>query len=62
VTGKIEYIERLKLAVEHLHKCSARHVTTTPVQEIYQGRTVWKGDVEVFAIEKHPKARRCFAW
>jgi hypothetical protein len=62
VIGKRESIERLKLAVERLHNCSARHVTTTPVREVLRGSTAWQGDVEVFALTKHPKARRCFAW
>ncbi|HWN94888.1 MAG TPA: hypothetical protein VNT99_07635 [Methylomirabilota bacterium] len=57
-----EYIERLKLTVEHLHKCSAVHVRTAPVHEVFQGQTAWKGDVEVFDISGHPKAKRCYGW
>ena len=57
-----EYIGRLQLAVEHLHKCSARHVRTIPVHEIFNGQTVWKGEVEQFDITGHPKAQRCYAW
>lgn len=50
MNSKTEYIERLKLAVEHLHKCSARHLETVPVHETFQGQTVWQGEVEVFEI------------
>lgn len=57
-----EYIERLQLAVEHLHKCSAFHVQSVPVHERFQGRTVWQGEVEVFDLKGHPKAIRCYAW
>jgi hypothetical protein len=57
-----EYIQRLQLAVEHLHKCSARHVATSPVHEVFRGETVWEGDVEVFDLTGHPKAKRCYAW
>ena len=62
VVASKEYIERLKLTVEHLHKCSAVHVRTAPVHEVFQGQTAWKGDVEVFDISGHPKAKRCYGW
>lgn len=26
------------------------------------GKTVWKGEVETFALEGHHKAKRAFAW
>ena len=26
------------------------------------GRTAWQGEVEVFDIAKHPKAKRCYTW
>jgi hypothetical protein len=55
------YIERLKLAVEQLHRCAAVHVATAPVHEVFNGKTVWQGDVEIFKIN-HPRAKRCFAW
>ena len=57
-----EYIQRLKLALEHLHGCSARHLETVPVHEVFRGETVWQGDVEVFEITGHPKAKRAYGW
>lgn len=57
-----EYIERLKLAVEHLHKCSARHIRTFPVREEFEGKTIWQGDVELFLIFGNMQAQRCYAW
>ncbi len=56
------YIERLKMTIEQLHRCTAEHVATAPVHEVFNGKTVWEGDVEIFRIEKHPRAKRCFAW
>ena len=56
------YIHRLKLAIENLHRCIAVHVSSAPVHEVFNGKTVWKGEVEVFKLEKHPRAKRCFAW
>jgi len=57
-----EYIERLQMAVQHLHECGAVHRETVPVQEVFQGWTIWKGNVEVFDLNGHPKAKRAYAW
>jgi hypothetical protein len=38
------------------------HRATVPVHEVFRGKTVWQGDVEVFDINGHPKAKRCYAW
>lgn len=62
VASKQEYIERLKLTVEHLHKCSALHLRTDHVHEQFNGATVWEGDVEVFFISGNPKAIHCYGW
>lgn len=50
------------MAVEHLHKCSANHVGTVPVNEVFQEKPVWQGEVEVFDLANHPKAKRCYGW
>jgi hypothetical protein len=57
-----QYLERLKLAVEHLHNCGAVHTATEAVHEVFKGQTVWQGDVEVFDLTGHPKAKRAYAW
>ena len=62
VANNQEYIERVKLAVEHLHNCGAIHCATVPVHEVFRGQTVWQGDVEVFDLTGHPKAKRAYAW
>ena len=56
------YIERLKQVIFHLHKSDAQHVESVPVEEIFGGKVIWKGVVEVFTLSNHPKAKRCFAW
>jgi hypothetical protein len=35
---------------------------TVPVHEMFRGETVWKGDVEVYDLTGHPKAKRAYAW
>jgi hypothetical protein len=57
-----QHIERVKLALEHLHNCGAIHCATVPVHEVFRGQTVWQGDVEVFDLTGHPKAKRAYGW
>ncbi len=57
-----EYIERLQMVICQLHGCGSNHVESAPVHEVFRGQTVWQGIVEVFDLENHPKAKRCFAW
>src|SRR5262245_10320946 len=56
------YIEKLQETILRLHGCESEHIATVPVTETFQGKTVWQGDVEIFRIRGHPKAKRCYAW
>ena len=60
--NKQDYLARLLTAVQHLHSCAAVWRETVPVHELFRGKTVWKGEVEVFDLTGHPKAKRCYAW
>jgi hypothetical protein len=62
VNNKWDYLYRLKSAIEQLHKCSACYLRTRLVEEKVCGKTVWVGDVEVFALTGHRKTKRCYAW
>ena len=33
-----------------------------PVHEVFRGQTVWPGEVEVFDLIGHHKAKRDYAW
>ncbi len=57
-----EYIENLRAVIGKLHGCGSRHVESVPVHEMFQGKTVWDGVVEVFDLVGHPKARRAYGW
>jgi hypothetical protein len=46
----------------HLHGCGTVHRETVPVHEVFHGQTVWQGEVEVFDLNGHPKAKRCYGW
>ena len=50
------------MAVSQLHNCGAIHRQTVPVQEVFEGRTIWQGEVEVFDLHGHAKAKRAYAW
>ena len=45
-----------------MHNCGAVHVRSAPVREVFRGQTIWQGNVEVFDLNGHPKAKRAYAW
>lgn len=57
-----DYISRLQKAISHLHGAESKHVDSVPVHEVFKGKTLWQGTVEVFDLTGHPKARRAYAW
>ena len=57
-----DYIDELKAVILNLHGATAKHVETVPVTEEFQGETIWQGQVEVFDIRGHPKAKKVYAW
>ena len=60
--GGMTHLDELRDVIKRLHGSEASHVETVPVKEVFQGQTVWEGEVEVFNIRGHPKAKRCYAW
>lgn len=57
-----ERIEKLRDAVQVMHRCGAAHVQSVPVVEMFGPKVAWEGVVEVFDLTGHPKAQRCYAW
>ena len=57
-----QYIERLQMALNHLHGCNSTWIESVPVREVFKGQTVWVGIVEVFDLAGHPKAKRAYGW
>jgi hypothetical protein len=57
-----DYLAHLRTAIQATHGVESRHVESVPVKEVFKGKIVWDGDVEVFDILGHAKAKRCFAW
>lgn len=60
--NKPDYLARVQVTVSQLHNCGATWRETVPVHEIFRGQTVWQGEVEVFDLYNHPKAKRAYAW
>lgn len=58
----MDYLTEIRQAIRHLHGCESRHIETVPVKEVFKGQIVWEGDVDVFDLANHPKAKRAYAW
>ena len=58
----MDYIEELRDVIRRLHGTEATYVETVPIKEIWEGETVWEGDVEVFDLHDHPETSRVYAW
>ena len=58
----MEYIQELRGVIHKLHGGKAVHEESVPVKEVFQGKTVWDGVVEVFHLDGHPLTNRVYAW
>ncbi|HEY6456712.1 MAG TPA: hypothetical protein VIY90_15670 [Steroidobacteraceae bacterium] len=56
------HIDELREVIHKLHGVQATHRASVPVKEVFQGKTVWEGIVEVFDLYGHPKANTAYAW
>lgn len=57
-----QYVAQLQAAIQQLHGCQSEHLESVAVKEEFRGRVVWEGQVEVFRVFEHPKAKVCYAW
>jgi hypothetical protein len=55
-------IQELEKVIHKLHGVTSTHVESVPVHEVFQGKTIWAGVVEVFDLKDHPKTHRAYAW
>ena len=56
------YLERLRAVIAKVHGADSKHRETVPVIERWKGKIIWEGEVEVFDLIDHPKAKTCYAW
>ena len=40
-----KYIQALQDGIQNTHGCASRHVGTVTVQEAFEGKIVWQGEV-----------------
>ena len=57
-----DYIAEIQSVFLKLHGCEATYVESVSVVEEFQGETIWQGDVEVFDLVGHAKAKRGYGW
>lgn len=57
-----ERILNIKCAVERSVGGIARHVSSTPVIEVFEGSLLWEGVVETFEVACNPTVKRCYGF
>jgi hypothetical protein len=55
-------VQELQDTIRRLHGVESAHLKTVHLRESFDGKTVWEGDVEVFELQGHPKAKQVYAW
>ena len=55
-------ILNIKCAVERTLGGIARHVTSTPVIEVFEDSLLWEGVVETFDVACNPTVKRCYGF
>jgi hypothetical protein len=58
----MSHIDELRETIHRLHGAKAKHIESVPIMEVFQGKTVWDGIVEVFDLSGHPRIDRIYAW
>ena len=62
MANKQNYLARLQVTVSQLHNCGAVWRESVPIREVFNGKTIWQGEVEVFDLTGHLKAKRAYGW
>ena len=57
-----EDIELISRVIREREGCDCKHLKTVPIKEEFEGKTIWQGEVEVFEIAGHDRARFCYGW
>ena len=58
----LDYIQMLQEAVRKAYGCDCKYASSTPVHEVFQGKTVWDGVVVAFDLINHGSAKMAYAW
>jgi hypothetical protein len=52
----------LQTAIRERCRCESEYLESAPVHETHAGEVVWSGEVDVFLLRRHPRAKRAYAW
>ncbi len=55
-------LKTFEQAICATHDAAAKLAKRVSVVEIFEGETVWEGEVLIFDLQVHPTAQRCYAW
>ncbi len=56
------HIEKAQKAAMLTAGSPVTHNRTEEVVEVFRGKVIWQGRVEVFEISGHPEADECYVW
>ncbi len=56
------YIDSLRKAIRRQFGCRSTHLEGIPTEIVTDGKTIWKGVVEMFLLINCPLAKVCYAW
>lgn len=56
------YIDSLRKAIRRQFGCRSEHLEGIPTEIVVDGKTIWKGVVEMFLLINCPLAKVCYAW
>ena len=55
-------IKELQEAIEKREGCQSKYIESVPVSEMFRDKQAWIGEVGVFELMGHRKAKRAYAW
>lgn len=55
-------IEALKQTIHESHNCIVTHLQSVWVEETSGDETAWTGQVEIFEVQGHAKAKIAYGW
>jgi hypothetical protein len=55
-------VDALRQEIKYMYGCDSTWVESVAVREERDGRVLWDGQVQRFALVGHPRATECFAW
>ena len=62
MTNPDERIQNLQQKIWESHNCEAIHIQTVSVEETADGKILWTGEVDIFEVKGHPKAKTAYGW